>query len=281
MIVNEDEVKAMLDGNNDWSEWVKPLQEILPKYMINTKGRIAMFMAQCGHESLNFRVLKENLNYSAKGLDAVFPKYFKNAGRNAQDYHRQPEKIANIVYANRMKNGPPETGDGWKFSGKGVIQLTGRSNTEAFAKSIGKSLSNTLSYLTTKEGALESACWFWRENNLNLPSDALDIERATKKINGGTIGLKDRIHHYKKNMMILEGSNGKGKFQERSPVLLKVGSTGEEVEKIQQILGLDADGHFGKVTEARVMLWQNANGLEDDGIVGPETYLRMVLKKKG
>ena len=279
MKLTREQIKSILHGNDDWEQWVSPLQEILPNYSINTAKRIAMFMAQCGHESLNFRVLRENLNYSAKGLNAIFPKYFKNAGRDAQEYHRQPEKIANIVYANRMKNGPPESGDGWKFSGKGVIQLTGRANTEAFANSIGKPLEDTLSYLKTVQGALESACWFWTENNLNLPSDASDIVRATKKINGGTIGIEDRKHHYKKNLMILEGSNGGGQFQERSPILLKVGSIGSEVKKVQEILGLDVDGHFGKVTEARVMLWQNANGLEDDGIVGPETYLRMVLKK--
>lgn len=280
MILNEAQVEAILDGNKNWSEWVGPLQKILPKYLINTKFRVAMFMAQCGHESLNFKCLKENLNYSAKGLNAVFPKYFKNAGRNAQDYHRQPEKIANIVYANRMKNGPPESGDGWKFSGKGVIQLTGRSNTEAFSEYIDKSLDDTLVYLETKMGALESAAWFWKVNNLNIPSDANDIVRATKKINGGTIGLEDRKHHYKKNLMILEGSNGQGdKSYERVPVLIKVGSTGEEVKKIQQILGLDVDGHFGKVTEQKVILWQRSQGLEDDGIVGPETYLRMVLNK--
>jgi len=264
MILNKEQVEAILDGNDEWEEWVAPLQNLLPKYSINSSARIAMFMAQCGHESLNFKCLKENLNYSAKGLNAVFPKYFKNAGRNAQDYHRQPEKIANIVYANRMKNGPPETGDGWKFSGKGVIQLTGRANTEAFAKSIGKTLSKTLSYLTTKQGALESACWFWRENNLNGPSDALDIERATKKINGGTIGLEDRIHHYKKNMLVLEGSNGLGKFKNRTPILLKLGSTGEEVRKIQDVLRLEIDGHFGKVTEASVMTWQSNHGLQTD-----------------
>lgn len=276
MILNKEQIQALLDGNSNWEEWVSPLKELLPQYSINSNARIAMFMAQCGHESLNFKVLKENLNYSAKGLNAIFPKYFKNAGRDAQEYHRQPERIANIVYADRMKNGPTDSGDGWKFSGKGVIQLTGRANTTAFAKSIGKPLSKALAYLETKHGALESACWFWKENNLNLPADALDIERCTRKINGGTIGIEDRIHHYKKNIMILEGSNGLGKFIERTPILLKVGSVGEEVKKVQDVLGQETDGYFGKLTEESVMAWQSNHELTIDGIVGPRTYKKML-----
>tara|TARA_R110001592_G_scaffold236760_1_gene495340 strand:+ start:806 stop:1639 length:834 start_codon:yes stop_codon:yes gene_type:complete len=276
MKLTREQIKSILHGNNDWEQWVSPLQEILPNYSINTKKRIAMFMAQCGHESLNFKVLKENLNYSSKGLNVVFPKYFRNAGRNAQSYHREPEKIANVVYANRMRNGDVESGDGWKFSGKGVIQLTGRANTEAFAKSIGKPLEDTLDYLTTVQGALESACWFWKENNLNLPSDSGDIVRATKKINGGTIGLEDRTHHYKKNLMVLEGSNGLGEFVDRIPILLKIGSQGEEVRKVQEVLKITPDGTFGKCTEAEVMIWQSSKGLQMDGIVGPKTYKKMI-----
>ena len=272
MILTDKQIEQLLHGNNEWDQWVAPLQELLPKYEIDTADRIAMFMAQCGHESLNFKVLKENLNYSAKGLNAIFPKYFERAGRDAQEYHRQPEKIANVVYANRMQNGPTTSGDGWTFSGKGVIQLTGRENTTAFGVSVQMDVEEALEYLATKMGALESACWFWDENNLNRHADAQDVVKATKRINGGTIGLEDRKHHYKRSLDILGGSY----VPARSPILLKVGSTGDEVRKAQAALGLEADGHFGKVTQAAVMAWQGDNDLTADGIVGPKTYLKLV-----
>ena len=116
MKVTKNQLMHLLHGNPQWNDWLKPVQEILPKYGIDTVDRVAMFFAQCGHESLNFKVMEENLIYSAKGLNAVFSKYFVNAGRDAEDYHRQPEKIANVVYANRMGNGDTASGDGWPFS---------------------------------------------------------------------------------------------------------------------------------------------------------------------
>lgn len=272
MILTSSQVKHLLHGNDDWESWVEPMQELLPKYGVNTEDRIAMFVAQCGHESLNFKVLKENLNYSANGLNAIFPKYFERAGRDAQEYHRQPEKIANIVYASRMGNGPPSSGDGWKFSGKGVIQLTGFDNVSAFAKSVGMDLDDTIEYLGTKRGALESACWFWDENNLNRHADAQDVVKATKKINGGTIGLADRKHHYKRSLDILGGSY----VAVRAPILLKVGSTGKEVERVQSALGLETDGVFGIMTQKAVQAWQESKDLVADGIVGPKTYNAML-----
>jgi len=270
MILSSDQVHKLLHGNKDWAEWVAPLQTMLPKYEIDTPNRIAMFMAQCGHESNNFRVLKENLNYSAKALDAIFPKYFKRAGRDAQEYHRKPEKIANLIYANRMGNGPTESGDGWTHKGAGVIQLTGKNNQTAFANSVGKTIERAIEYLDTKEGALESACWFWSENNLNRYAD--DILKATKKINGGTIGLEDRKHHYHDALEILGGKVNPAP----RPTLLKVGSEGEQVKKIQEVLGLDADGIFGQMTAKYVKVWQADNGLEPDGIVGPKTYAKII-----
>lgn len=270
MNLTSDQIKGLLHGNNDWESWVEPIQEMLPKYDINTATRIAMFFAQCGHESLNFKVLSENLNYSAKGLDAVFPKYFKNAGRKAVDFHRQPERIANVVYCDRMGNGPTESGDGWLFRGRGVIQLTGRSNYTAFANSINRSVERTIEYLETKTGALESACWFWQENGLNNLST--DIVAATRRINGGKNGLADRKHHYEKAMQILDGSY----VPKPDPILLKVGSSGEAVKRVQELLGLDADGIFGKVTEQRVKEWQDNVGLEADGIIGPQSYSLLV-----
>jgi putative chitinase len=272
MLVTEQQLEHLLHGNKEWADWVQPVQDILPKYEIDTPDRVAMFFAQCGHESRNFSVLEENLNYSAKALDAVFPKYFKNAGRNADDYHRQPERIANIVYASRMGNGDTESGDGWKHRGFGVIQLTGKNNQSAFASSIGKTLEDTLEYLQTKTGALESACWFWQCNNVNTYADQQDIRGATKRINGGYIGLEDRKHHYERALEILGGA-----YEPKPvPVLLKVGSTGEEVKKVQQALNQDADGIFGKLTEAAVIAWQGNNNLTPDGIVGPKTYKAMV-----
>ena len=270
MILNKGQVSQLLNGNDEWEDWVKPLQTMLPQYEIDTPNRIAMFMAQCGHESNNFRVLKENLNYSAKALNIIFPKYFERAGRNADEYHRQPEKIANVIYANRMGNSTTESGDGWLHKGAGVIQLTGKNNQTAFADSIGRTLERTIEYLTTKEGALESACWFWKENNLNRYSN--DILTATKKINGGKIGLEDRKHHYEDALSILGGKVNPAP----RPTLLKVGSEGEAVKLVQEAVGLEADGVFGLITEKYVMAWQKENALVPDGIVGIKTYKKMV-----
>ena len=270
MVLTSDQIHNLLHGNSEWESWVKPLQDMLPKYDIDTPKSIAMFMAQCGHESNNFRVLKENLNYSAKALNAIFPKYFERAGRDAEEYHRQPEKIANVIYANRMANGPIESGDGWRHKGAGIIQLTGKHNQTAFSISINKTIERTIEYLDTKVGALESACWFWKENGLNRYSD--DILRSTKKINGGTIGLEDRTHHYKNALDILGGQYNPSP----APILLKVGSTGEAVKLAQAALGLEDDGVFGLMTEKAVKQWQEENGLTADGLVGPKTYAKLV-----
>lgn len=270
MVLTSDQIHNLLHGNSEWESWVKPLQDMLPKYDIDTPKSIAMFMAQCGHESNNFRVLKENLNYSAKALNAIFPKYFERAGRDAEEYHRQPEKIANVIYANRMANGPIESGDGWRHKGAGIIQLTGKHNQTAFSISINKTIERTIEYLDTKVGALESACWFWKENGLNRYSD--DILRSTKKINGGTIGLEDRTHHYKNALDILGGQYNPSP----APILLKVGSTGEAVKLAQAALGLENDGVFGLMTEKAVKQWQEENGLTADGLVGPKTYAKLL-----
>ena len=164
-------------------------------YEINTPLRLAHFLAQCGHESGGLKVIRENLNYSADGLNKIFPKYFIRAGRDATQYARKPEMIANIVYASRMGNGPPESGDGWKFCGRGLIQLTGKNNYSSFAEDCEMTLDEVVAHLETPAGALESAAWFWWANDLNEIADTDDIVRATKKVNGGTIGLEDRKHH--------------------------------------------------------------------------------------
>jgi len=190
--------------NKDIGSLYSTLSRILPRYDITTPERVAAFLAQCGHESVDFTVLKENLNYSAKGLVATWPKRFLNE-EAAMPYNRDPEKIANRVYADRMGNGDEASGDGWRYRGRGAIQLTGRDNYSSFAKSINKTLDETVEYLETLSGAVESAAWFWQRNNLNLLADARDIVTMTRRINGGTIGLEDRRNHYEHNLKVLKG----------------------------------------------------------------------------
>lgn len=191
--------KDMLEGiigkNPYLDYWYKAICEILPVYEINTPERVAAFMAQCAHESGNFRFLKENLNYKAESLVKVFPKYFADMA-TAKAYEKQPAKIANRVYGNRMGNGDEASGDGFRYMGRGLIQLTGKNNYTIFAASIDTPLEEIPEYLQTFEGAVQSACWFWEQNNLNKEADARDIKTMTKKINGGFIGLEDRIKHY-------------------------------------------------------------------------------------
>lgn len=202
MNITAQQLSQILTKNKNVAELATVLNKVFPKYEINTKNRVAGFLAQCGHESADFTILKENLNYGAKGLRGVFPKYFPD-DKLAESYERQPEKIANKIYGGRMGNGPESSGDGYKFRGRGAIQLTGKDNYSAFAKTIGKTLDETIAYVETLEGAIESACWFWKSRNLNAVCDSDDIVKMTKLINGGTIGLEDRKEHYEKAKKIL------------------------------------------------------------------------------
>lgn len=179
------------------------VMELLNKYEINSKERIAQFFAQCAHESGNFKVKSENLNYSADGLMKIFPKYFRT--RDPQAYARKPEKIANVVYSNRMGNGDEASGDGYKYRGRGYIQLTGKDNYTNFSKSIDKSLDETVEYLGTEDGAIESALWFWKQRNLNkyCTPGAVDEKQICKLINGGFNGLDHRQKLYKSFLSIL------------------------------------------------------------------------------
>ena len=158
-------------------------------------------MAQCAHESGGFTALHENLNYKAESLCKVWPRYFNTS--NANDYAHQPEKIACRAYAGRMGNGDEASGDGWSYCGRGLIQLTGKNNYQAFADSIQTDISQIPAYLQTFEGAIQSACWFWENNNLNACADAGDIVKMTKVINGGTLGLDDRTARYNHALQIL------------------------------------------------------------------------------
>lgn len=200
--LNLEKLKKCVPNNKDHAGLLNAFNKVFEKYQINTKERVAGFLAQCGHESLDFTVLKENLNYGAKGLRGTFGKYFPD-DVTAAKYERKPEMIANRVYASRMGNGNEASGDGYKYRGRGAIQLTGHDNYTAFAKDIGKTIDETIAYLETLEGAIESACWFWKKNGLNEIADKKDITLMTKRINGGTIGLEDRTKHWNNNLQVL------------------------------------------------------------------------------
>jgi putative chitinase len=205
MELTKDQLKQLLPKNPYIDHWYDCLTKLLPDYEINTPNRIAAFIAQCSHESGGFTALQENLNYSAGTLRRIFPRYFPT-DEMAQHYASLPNKqeaIANLVYANRMGNGTVESGDGYRFRGRGLIQLTGRDNYTFFAGSLGITVEEASEYLQTFEGAVQSACWFWETNNLNQWADAGDILTLTKRINGGTIGLEDRIKHYQHALSVL------------------------------------------------------------------------------
>jgi len=199
------QLKQLLPRNQHVSYWHDALEQLLPDYEINTPRRMAAFIAQCAHESAQFTVLKENLNYKPMSLRKLFPKYF-DTDELAQQYCSKPNKqaaIANRIYANRMGNGDESSGDGYRFSGRGLIQLTGRATWQEFADSIETSLTDLDEYMQTFEGACQSACFFWESRKLNQWADAGDIVTLTKKINGGTIGLEDRKKHYEHALHIL------------------------------------------------------------------------------
>ncbi len=178
---------------------------VAQKFQIDSALRLAHFLAQCGHESGGFRLTKENLNYSAKGLNGIFKKYFPTL-ESALPYERKPEKIANKVYGGRMGNGPESSGDGAKFCGRGYIQLTGKDNYTAFGKSIGEDVCANPQVVAEKY-ALLSAAWFFSKNGLHKMADggATDavVTSITKRVNGGTIGLADRIKHFKEYYHLL------------------------------------------------------------------------------
>ncbi len=200
-ILSLDQLKQMVK-NPHINHWYEALEQLLPDYDINTPLRVAHFVAQCAHESGNFVFIKENLNYKAASLRKVFPKYFPTDELAAQ-YANRPERIANRVYANRMGNGDEASGDGYRYCGRGLIQLTGKDNYTFFAGSLDISVEEASEYLATFEGAAQSACWFWEQNNLNRFADANDVKGLTRAINGGFIGLEDRIRHTEHALHVL------------------------------------------------------------------------------
>jgi putative chitinase len=201
----KEQLAQIIPGNQYVSHWYEALSSILPEYEINTPDRVAAFLAQCAHESGGFKALKENLNYKAPSLRKIFPKYFPDDA-TANQYASLPNKqeaIANRIYANRMGNGPENSGDGFRYCGRGLIQLTGKENYSWFAASLEIPVEEASEYLETFEGAVQSACWFWEENKLNQWADKKDILTLTKRINGGTIGLDDRIKHFNHALHVL------------------------------------------------------------------------------
>lgn len=280
IIPTRTQFSEMIPSNREADEWYPIAIDMFKKYDINTVNRIAGFMAQTAHESMDYRVLEENLNYSVSALNRVFSRYFGPGKRNANEYARNPEKLANYVYMDKYRSsrgalGNVREGDGWKFRGGGIKQLTGRNNYEAFGRSIDLSADEAADYVRTKQGAFESACWFWDRNNLERYADNDDINGMSVVINGGKIGLEDRRKRYfeAKNIM----STG---VQESSDVPQEVwiqrGSRGDIVKKIQTALGLVADGIFGPNTEAMVKSWQRKNRYEPNGIVTADQLGKLI-----
>jgi putative chitinase len=207
MELTREQLAQIIPKNPYIDQWCSALNKLLPDYGIDTPQRVAAFLAQCAHESGGFQFLKENLNYRAASLRKTFSKYFPT-DMLAEHYAGMPNKaeaIANRVYANRMGNGNEASGDGYRYCGRGLIQLTGKNNYQAFAESIETPVEEIPAYLETFEGAVQSACWFWETNNLNQFADTNDILTMTKRINGGTIGLEDRMKHYSHALEVFGG----------------------------------------------------------------------------
>ena len=272
---------AMIPGNSKVDMWYDAIVEIFPKYDINTPERMAGFIAQCAHESNNFKSLEENLNYSESALNRVFGRYFgKSPKRNAKEYARNPEMIANYVYMDefrKYKMGNVKDGDGWLFRGRGLKQLTGRENYTKFGKTVNMSAEQAAEYVATEKGAIESACWFWKTSKLNAIADKGDIVKMTKKINGGNIGLESRQQRYSKAMEVFGSpvsiveDAGNDDFDVDDIGVLRKGCRGEGVKMMQEALGIGADGIFGPGTERKLKEWQVSKGLTADGIAGPAT----------
>lgn len=281
-LITVDQLRAMIPTNKEIEAWCEELNKALPKYGITTDKRIAAFVSQCAHESMDFNALKENLNYREETLLKVFPRYFGPGKRNAAEYARNPEKIANYVYMDEFRTsklGNTQPGDGWRFRGRGLKQLTGRDNYTRFAKDYDLTAEEAAVWVETKEGALASALWFWNTNKLNAIADTGNVAALTKKINGGDIGLADRQARYAKAMAALGG-----KITAAAPAAapaatagsMRRGSQGEGVKKLQTKLGLTADGDFGPGTEAALKKWQAENGLTADGVAGPKTLAKLL-----
>jgi len=202
-MITPEHIKKICPNNKNPYALAEVLNKVLPEYGIITKKQISHFIGQTSHESGEYNSLIENLNYSSERLCKVWPKRFPTLS-SAIPYNRNPEKIANKVYSDRMGNGSENSGDGFKFRGRGCIQLTGKDNYTKFAKNCGKSLEDAVTYCETLEGAIASGCYFWKVNNLNRFCDKDDYIGLTKAVNGGTRGLDDRTNKTKKAYATLD-----------------------------------------------------------------------------
>ena len=194
MEIKQEQLAHILKNNPYVEQWCAALNKILPEYDITSPARIAAFIGQTYVESGGYTALRENLNYQAASLMRVWPSRFPTM-EIANQYAHNQEMIANRAYSDRMGNGPESSGDGWKYCGRGLIQLTGHDNYQSFADSVEMDIADVPAYLETFEGAIQSACWFWESNNLNQFADSWDIKTMSIRINGGTNGLDERIHH--------------------------------------------------------------------------------------
>ena len=289
-MISQAQFQQLIPTNREFSEWYLIAIDFFDRYDIKTINRIAGFMAQCAHESNDFRNLEENLNYSVDNLLKVFPRYFGKGKEDPAQYARNPQKLANYVYmdVNRSKNGAlgnTQPGDGWRFRGGGIKQLTGRNNFTAFGKDLGMTAEEAADYVRTKKGAFESACWFWKKNNLAKFADADDIDGMSKRVNGGDIGLADRRSRYTRAKTVLS-SNAvttappvkavptpvnpqitDAVTQQKANTIIRRGSTGDIVRRIQKALGLGGDGSFGIQTEIAVRSWQRTNKYISNGVL--------------
>ena len=195
-MITVDQLQHIAPANKDISNWCDTLNNHLEQYEINSPLRLSAFLAQTSHESGDFNILSENLYYRSETLMNIWPNHFPTL-MIAEHYQMQPEKIANRVYANRLGNGLESSGDGWKYRGRGLIGITGRAEYISLANYLKVSLEDCVNYLSSKDGAVESSCWFWKTKNLNTLADKKDIVAITKIINGGLIGLVNRQYKYK------------------------------------------------------------------------------------
>lgn len=199
-ITTEQLVKSGLAGPNTAAKVVEALSDACSKFGVNTGLRVAGFLAQCAHESTHFTRTEENLNYSRRGLLQTWPKRF--TPELASDCAYKPERIANIAYANRMGNGDEASGDGWRYRGRGFIQLTGHDNYQAFGDAIGEDVVSHPELVAQPRLAALSAAWYWQTHGLNALADAQDIVGMTKRINGGTVGLEERKKLYQQALKV-------------------------------------------------------------------------------
>jgi putative chitinase len=199
----QDQLQQFLPNNPHLPHWYEALVKVLPDYDLTTVPRVASFLGETYVESAGYTAIQENLNYRPETLMKTWPSHFPTE-EIATQYGHHPEQIANRAYAGRMGNGDEASGDGWKFCGRGLIQLTGRANYSKFAESLSMNVDDVPDFLQTFEGCVQSACWFWEANNLNQYADANAIDHESRIINGGTLGLQERRAAYERAVQILQ-----------------------------------------------------------------------------